>query len=72
MMRILQTLLQQSYGLVIVICHQGFLRQFQTRELILSAHLAFATFPWVKLVGIKLLHCLLILTCLVQEGDFLQ
>ena len=72
MMRINQTFLKQRDGCIVILSYQSLLSQFQSAELILSAHLSFATFPWMELMSIQLLHRLLILSSLVKQNDFFQ
>ena len=72
MMRINQTCLKQRDGCIVILTNQSLLGKFQATELILSAHLSFATFPWMELMSIQLLHRLCIVTRLIQKRDFFQ
>ena len=72
MERIFQTLAKQTNGLVETFLCKRLFGQLHTGYLVLSGHLAFATFPRMELVGVELLLGLLVTTKLVEQGDFLQ
>ena len=48
-----QTLLQQLRSLLLFATYERLFSELYSANLILSAHLTFATFPWVELMGIE-------------------